>query len=737
MTATTPSTPPAPGAGAPSNTSAPVVSGTAQQGRTLSTSAGTWSDNPASYLYGWEDCDASGNSCLPIAGATTSFYTLQASDVGHTIRSVVVAITSSASATVTSAQTQTVTAATSGGFSAAHVSGTGLVNAGGQSVFLHGVNRAGTEYSCIQGNGFFDGTGSSLSAEDAQIKAMASWGINSEMITLNEDCWLGINGASAAYSDSSSSPPTPGCSASQCPYANAIENLVETDEANHIYPVLSLFALAPGSTRSTGHDTLTDNDHAPLFWEEVADFFKSDPDVIFRLEQEPELWYGGEADWQCWAQGDVSYSTSSDNTPPAAPTSTGSPGKCQSQSLSSYQTVGMQSLVNIVRGTGATNIIVLPGLAYANMWSCGTGTSPSSCGALAAATPPITDPHSPAQLMAEADVYPEGNSCGSPSCYNAVYKPIAQAMPFVAGEMGENPANGYYPTTDVDTLMDWLDSNGDGYFPYAWDPWGHLVTSYGSNSTPTSWWGTDYYDHINGITPPSPAQPTDGITFPWSLPSDCVSLSSGTLKPVSTSPAVGAGDDLFAVFGGQGYNGTASTVSGVSDSVNGAWTPVEQSGDEPLTYGGNTWHASYSVFELRDSKAAPSGLTVTINGTNGQSPGASGVVFDARGVASIGASSFQSTINTPSSTETGPTLSSVPAGDVVLGLWGGYSTSETFTAPSGWNTHPDWWVSSGECAGAAMDWTQPSATGNVTTSISMVDSSGDQDYYGAAIDLQP
>ena len=45
-------------------------------------------------------------------------------------------------------------------------------------------------------------------------------------------------------------------------------------------------------------------------------------------------------------------------------------------------------------------------------------------------------------------------------------------MPFVAGEMGENPANGYEPTTDVDTLMSWLDANGNGYFPYAWDAWG-------------------------------------------------------------------------------------------------------------------------------------------------------------------------------------------------------------------------------------------------------------------------
>jgi hypothetical protein len=678
-----------------------------------------------------------------VRSATSSPYTLYGMGCGTTFTLGVQAHDASSRTSQVFTTSYTTPACTTR-FSPLEVAGNQLENQSGKRVVLHGVNRAGTEYSCIHGDGFFDGTGSSFSQEDAQIKAMASWGINSEMITLNEDCWLGINRVPAAYSNSSSSPPMPGCSASQCPYANAIENLVVTDEANGIYPVLSLFAAAPGANQSVGHIDLADNDHAPLFWEEVADFFKDDPYVIFRVEQEPEMYYAPESNWECWAQGDVSYGRASDNAPPTAPTSTGRPDMCNTltggnapeYNGSAYDAVGMQSLVNIVRGTGAPNIIMLPGLAYANMWSCGVGTSPSSCGALASATPPITDPHSPARLMAEADVYPEGNSCGSPSCYKTVFKPIAQAMPFVAGEMGENPANGYYPTTGVDTLMNWLDSNGSGYFPYAWDWWAHLIPGYGNNSSPKSWWGTDYYDHINGITPPSPSQPTDGITFPWSLPSDCVGLSNGSLSPVATSPAVSAGDDLFAVFAGHGYDGTAGTVTGVSDKVNGAWTSVEQSGDQSLNYNGNAWHASYSVFELVDSKAAPGGLTLTINGRTGQS-GASGVVFDVRGVASVRASSFQSKINRPSSTRTGPTLSGVPANDVVLGLWGGYSADETYTAPSGWNTHPNWWVSSADCAAAAMDWTQPSRTGKVTPSISLLDSSGDEDYYAGAIDLHP
>jgi hypothetical protein len=70
--------PPAPGG-------PPVITGTAQQGDTLSVSNGTWSNNPTAFAYIWHDCDGSGNSCVAITGATSSSYTLQASDVGNAI----------------------------------------------------------------------------------------------------------------------------------------------------------------------------------------------------------------------------------------------------------------------------------------------------------------------------------------------------------------------------------------------------------------------------------------------------------------------------------------------------------------------------------------------------------------------------------------------------------------------------------------------------------------------------
>ncbi len=125
-TATVAAPPPA----APVNTAVPAVSGQAVQGQTLSTSNGSWSGGPASYAYGWEDCNSAGGSCTSIAGATSSSYTLQAGDVGHTVRSVVTATNAGGSASASSAATGVVTAASGGvpvSTSAPTISGTAQV----------------------------------------------------------------------------------------------------------------------------------------------------------------------------------------------------------------------------------------------------------------------------------------------------------------------------------------------------------------------------------------------------------------------------------------------------------------------------------------------------------------------------------------------------------------------------------------------------------------------------------
>ncbi len=71
-----------------SSATTPAISGTDQDGSTLTASQGGGSNGiPApSYAYQWERCSATGASCTAISGATSGTYALGDSDVGHELR---------------------------------------------------------------------------------------------------------------------------------------------------------------------------------------------------------------------------------------------------------------------------------------------------------------------------------------------------------------------------------------------------------------------------------------------------------------------------------------------------------------------------------------------------------------------------------------------------------------------------------------------------------------------------
>src|SRR5439155_24875244 len=109
-----------------------------------------------------------------------------------------------------------------------HVSRNALLDARNRRVQLHGVNRSGTEYACIQGWGIFDGP-----SDDASIAAIASWHSNIVHIGLNEDCILNINGVDSRYAGAN--------------YMNAVIAFVNRLHAHNLYAEVSLMWAAPGS----------------------------------------------------------------------------------------------------------------------------------------------------------------------------------------------------------------------------------------------------------------------------------------------------------------------------------------------------------------------------------------------------------------------------------------------------------------------------------------------------------
>jgi hypothetical protein len=104
----------------PENTGLPVVSPTVPvQGTLEAATHGIWANEPTSYTYQWERCNAAGEGCEPISGASGSKYTPITGDVGHAL-------------------VVTVTAKNEAGSSSAGSKATGAVVAAGKPEFVLG-----------------------------------------------------------------------------------------------------------------------------------------------------------------------------------------------------------------------------------------------------------------------------------------------------------------------------------------------------------------------------------------------------------------------------------------------------------------------------------------------------------------------------------------------------------------------------------------------------------------------
>jgi hypothetical protein len=99
-------------AGKPVVATKPTISGTPQQGATLTANPGTWAGTqPITLTLQWQRCDRNGNSCVNLTGATRTTYVLASADVGHRMRVHVHAANSKGAAGSTSSATPVIAAA--------------------------------------------------------------------------------------------------------------------------------------------------------------------------------------------------------------------------------------------------------------------------------------------------------------------------------------------------------------------------------------------------------------------------------------------------------------------------------------------------------------------------------------------------------------------------------------------------------------------------------------------------
>ncbi|MDQ3379131.1 MAG: Ig-like domain-containing protein [Actinomycetota bacterium] len=71
----------------PNNKTEPSITGTATVGSTLQANRGEWSgQQPITYTYAWQRCNAQGDNCSEIQGANDTEYEVRDADSGRTIR---------------------------------------------------------------------------------------------------------------------------------------------------------------------------------------------------------------------------------------------------------------------------------------------------------------------------------------------------------------------------------------------------------------------------------------------------------------------------------------------------------------------------------------------------------------------------------------------------------------------------------------------------------------------------
>jgi hypothetical protein len=285
-----------------------------------------------------------------------------------------------------------------------------LVNAQGQVTRLLGVDRSGTEYACEQGWGIFDGPD-----DAASVAAMARWHINAVRLPLNEGCWLDLYTLANDGADQGRDP-TPDEGAA---YRHAIEAYVALLHRADIAVILDLHGLDAPDGLDVG--PMADAAHSPAFWTSVARTFKNDHGVLFDLYNEPH-----DISWSCWLHGCV-----------------------VAASGATYRTAGMQSLVNAVRATGATQPLMIGGLQYSSDESQIRRYLPR-------------DPDH--QLVVSFHTY-NFSGCARLSCWDATILPLSRVMPVVTGEFGEDDCATQYSTA----FMRFADAAGVSYLGWTWD----------------------------------------------------------------------------------------------------------------------------------------------------------------------------------------------------------------------------------------------------------------------------
>jgi len=363
------------------------------------------------------------------------------------------------------------------------VSGRNLVDAKGKILQLRGVNMSGLEYVAIQGWNPGDPWGIGIPSNVWDL--LQQWKVNAVRIPLNEASWLGYDCVDGGNKVRNADPGKN--------YRATVQKAVGNATARNLYVILDLHITAPDDPLRAVNgvkamcpmqqNPLPDAAHALEFWTSIATTFKGNSNVMFELYNEPFFYgkSGSKSSWETIRDG----GTMSDYV-------TGDGSNFQIQNHP-WKVAGSQQMLNAVRATGATNVILSGGPDWTQRLDYWLDYRP-------------TDPLN--QLAAAWHAYPAyGKAWGTPEYtfpgfkdgYAWAEKIVAAGVPVVITETGDHNAIGTQGAPFVSHLLPWADKNGISYFGWAFDIWpdnhDHVLLK-DKTGAPTDGYGEYFKQHL-------------------------------------------------------------------------------------------------------------------------------------------------------------------------------------------------------------------------------------------------
>lgn len=342
------------------------------------------------------------------------------------------------------------------------VQGNHFIDANSMPIQLRGVNVGDLGFVAAQGWDPADPWG----GDAPNFSAIKTWKSNVVRFPLNEASWLGYTCVDAT---GASRDPDPGHN-----YQATVAKAVSNATAAGMYVILDLHWSAPKNFCPLAQNPMADSDNSIDFWTSIAGTFKSYPNVMFELFNEPYFYWltSGETDWNVLMNG---------GTITAYVTGDGS----EYTANYTWQTAGMQQMLDAVRKTGATNVVLVGGVSWSQDLSQWVAHMP-------------TDPQK--QIAAVWHAYPNSGTVGDPQAALPKYGSVAYAWtksvltagyPVFITEFGDHNAAGTIGSPFASNLLPWADANGASYTGWTWDPWGESdnVLIKDHTGTPTDGYG--------------------------------------------------------------------------------------------------------------------------------------------------------------------------------------------------------------------------------------------------------